>query len=540
MSDLIESSSNPGAQRTQHAPPSPISTLPVEALESIFFHVRTIQDRGGRPEYLPPRSDGCLSWTALSQVSRHWRWIAHGYSELWERIPLTSATWTEVALEHSKPRSIIVQWQKEFEADRRGPSPRALRLALRELHRIRVLSLEDPGRELIKESDGPFAMMLEVIRALYAQRAPLLQTLRLIGPRGFAEVYNLPRFFGGEWPSGLRTLYLEEGFVGLPLRLNSDLSSLSLEKCNLLWKSVEEMLDTLEALPNLEVLSIAKVALHGNSQPQELARPPTALHKLRSFSIFGSARSIALIMNYLSLPDGAAVRIRVSYYSGNDEEMGMLAASLNHLHSSRINARATFRHLAVIRHDAESGYDRWAATGAITFAGEPLPDVLEVIPPYGYPGFAPQLLSLLPMLASVDALEVSSRCILHLSVWLSPPGVLDTIPCVILVGPAAHDILVALTDMDTLLERWSRFPKTTDLCVRSLGVDAGHVELLRHLLGHGASSGRPLRISLEKCTVTEGLVEMLRRGYGTEMVAWDEITEADEIPPSRERWTMFW
>ncbi|KAI0265560.1 hypothetical protein BC834DRAFT_165628 [Gloeopeniophorella convolvens] len=88
--------------------------------------------------------DDTLAWTVVLHVCRHWRRAAYQCSEFWERIPLSSAKWAKVALEYSKPRTIIVEWKSGSGVLGEGYiSVPAVLLALKELPRIRVLSLKE-------------------------------------------------------------------------------------------------------------------------------------------------------------------------------------------------------------------------------------------------------------------------------------------------------------------------------------------------------------------------------------------------------------
>ncbi|KAI0265536.1 hypothetical protein BC834DRAFT_164725 [Gloeopeniophorella convolvens] len=539
-------------------PSSPISKVPVELLQSIFCYFRLTYDRDGRPSYLPPRSDGPLGWTAIMHVCRHWRHAARQCSELWVRIPLRSTEWTEVALECSRPRPIVVQWQKGFEKRRGRPSIRAVQLALKELPRIRVLSLEAVFFPSHGHFDRFIALPSGFFDGLDKDHAPALEVFRLINawPTDLDGPISPPQLMHVQLSPKLHLLHLEGTFIAPNISsMHSGITSLTLQQCGI-WKTSEEVYDAFSSIPGLEKLKIRAEAFP--TAITEAPHPPQSIpmKRLRDLSISGRWHAVPTVLDLFTIPEEAELHLRFWGMVRTEDGIQELAASITRHLSSRAEADTTFQHLSVVDEEAFLSPCRWITSQAVLGSGAASPlGPIEIVPQiqstsewaseYGW-----RLLNLVPAMSSLRRLEIASEAFTLPKPWAKLDALARSADHLVIYGgeqTPAFFFAMALPEDEPCGDV---FLNLTSIHIRNCGT----IWPLREWSGSplwkcdlptpqtaSGAEGRSLRVVIENCRIPEETIGRLREKLGAEAVVWDGVVEGSVVREARhDRWSQFW
>ncbi|KAI0275344.1 hypothetical protein BC834DRAFT_44839 [Gloeopeniophorella convolvens] len=507
----------------------PISSLPVETLRTIFLHVRLLYDYGLHC-ILWPRVDNPTTWTAVTHVCAHWRRVAEQYPELWEYIPLSNPNWTQRALLLSRPRPITVQMQPG-----RHLSAESLRLALRELPRIRVLWLSDQ-RLGSGEAEERKTSVMQIFFSSVGSRladAAALEELHVGAwvhdppPVRAPDSAPLPR---------LRSLFV----AGMPLPalgcLQQRLTHLSLENCKP-WEFMTQMLDTLATLPSLERLCIKRHVLP--TRFIETCGTPrvVSLSYLQCLDIIGSYHELFSLLNALRFPEEGELHLRLMGMMrarNIDATITALAGIVTHHYSSPVR----FQRLAIATDSQRANY--WTLRGAVV-AGRAVPCLLNFVAhsgPRPIVSYMAMLLGLLPVAESLRHLDVAiAEGPAAGNIWACLAPLTRGVEYVGAVGAAAGELIHALRGVGND-PRGSLLPCMSTLCI-SITVfpetqgqhtqDILDVEPLLDAAKAWHTAGMPLQITFRKCHVSAMLVDLLKKVLGQEAVAWDGIEAVPEL-----------
>jgi hypothetical protein len=280
--------------------------LPLELLQRTFLALVDLY-------YAEPvRSWGHPSWINITHVCRYWRSAALDLRNLWSLItPDVTITWLQAMVERSAPLPMTI-----ITLINDTPVPLELQgvksLAASELlstsaSRIRTLSLV-----------GRSADVFKVLNRLCCPS--LVESLNLTLTR-FGDPLNLPEsLFGGDAPH-LRRLDLTSGpYIRAPPWLLANITHFTNNVC----VSLDCLLETLDAMPQLEVLYIGRSFRCPDSRdlnPDEdlPLLPRTKLPRLSLLSIRDNAPSSFLLLS--SWIDGPPTLRRNFYWQ---DDFGLL------------------------------------------------------------------------------------------------------------------------------------------------------------------------------------------------------------------------
>jgi hypothetical protein len=298
-----------------------------------------------------------------SHICQRWRDIALGNSELWTTIPLKAGLrWAEVALERSKPRSIILHI--EVTRNSPGPSEETVLRVFRDLYRTRRFLLNADGWP------SPNLLADTVLKPLRGMSAPLLEELSLLFRNAYPDAFGLlgpqppvtlksltmhnawfsgplfaPPAFTGEH---LRTIRLtgdlprgDLGFQhGIPFPLpNITLHALTRLEARAQWPSLQALHNCLNRMPSLQELQLSHFApadsniLDWSNGVGEFFLELPGLTRL---SLAGRGDWVADLFVSLSLP----IHTKLSF--------------ICHLPSPRLDAFLQSLHRGVLTHYAEA------------------------------------------------------------------------------------------------------------------------------------------------------------------------------------------
>ncbi|KAI0314230.1 hypothetical protein OF83DRAFT_464114 [Amylostereum chailletii] len=263
--------------------------LPVEVLQWIFRVLISLYRHDKQPYEV----------LSLAHVCHRWREVAFNTPELFTAIPLSNREFMDAALTYSAPLPITVAISGLISSSCIDNIRRVFHYHMSRIQWLDFWTITDIDMDV-------------VIWDLMRSPAPLLESAHLSLTAGLLTSEIPTNIFGGHFPK-LRSLFLGDGEIAFnhPL-LQAPLTSLVLFNTQA-WKTVDEMLDTLKALPNLEVFRTTTVA--GNGVPSVLAIPrfasPTkdAVHlpRIRSFSVEDRTPQVIAILRHLRFPASAGL-----------------------------------------------------------------------------------------------------------------------------------------------------------------------------------------------------------------------------------------
>ncbi|KAI0065590.1 hypothetical protein BV25DRAFT_1709818 [Artomyces pyxidatus] len=296
------------------ASPAPVYHIPIEILSKIFCFLP-----GGASE--SRRFDRLPSCIAITHVCRHWRSVAYVCRTLWTTPLLENKTWTEIALEHSRPGLLTVVCT--VSRGRPPPAEGALRSVLVDLSRIKYLAIAHD------------ALLSDAVRnMLTMQPASHLETLLI---DTLQSIYSIPdAIFRGIIPSAMRVLKLRGCDVGVasPL-LHAGLKTLDIDPCPL---QINAMLA--RCAPELEVLRL-HVDLEGDGWP------PVELPKLQSLDLSGALEHVTQMLPEFSFPR-ACRAVSLSYLlQANPSASSTIIASLEACFVDAVSTGAHYESLSI-------------------------------------------------------------------------------------------------------------------------------------------------------------------------------------------------
>lgn len=221
----------------------------------------------------PTRLWGRPNWIEITYVCRYWRLAALDLLELWSSItPELSIAWSQAMIKRSSPlpMHIIILVRVPHVETSYGFNP----LAASELlstSRIRTLNLSGRPDNII-----------DVLTRLC--NPSMLESLCLRLP-DLGDPVDLPEsLYGGDAPHLRRLTFNSDAYIRVPLWLLSNITHFTNNIC----VSLDQLLGTLEAMPQLEVLCIVRIfAYRDLADPHEhFPLPPrTKLPRLSLLSI---------------------------------------------------------------------------------------------------------------------------------------------------------------------------------------------------------------------------------------------------------------
>jgi hypothetical protein len=276
--------------------------LPLELLQRTFLALVDLY-------YGKPLSSwGSPSWINITHVCRYWRSAALDLRELWSRItPDVPIRWLQAMIERSAPLPMTI-----INIINDTPTP---------LEPQGVKSL--PASELLSTSASRIRSL-----SLVGRNADVLNALnRLCRPSpveslilvlvSFGDPVNLPEsLFGGDAPHLRRLDFTSVPHICVPLWLLANITHFT----NNVFVSLDRLLETLDAMPQLEVLCIARTYNRLDSRDLDLDQhlpllPRTKLPRLSLLSIRDNIPSSFLLLS--SWIDGPPT-LRRNFYCQDD------------------------------------------------------------------------------------------------------------------------------------------------------------------------------------------------------------------------------
>ncbi|KAJ7624784.1 hypothetical protein FB45DRAFT_836816 [Roridomyces roridus] len=241
----------------------PISRLPPEILADIFL---ILCEAGGLPDY---------SWTACSQVCAAWRAIALDTPVLWSHVIFSTSGWTRRCIERSKSAPLIVEANMTYT----GLEDRVCGV-LKLSDRIWKINLQffAPSPLAITLLNGPFPILRSL--SVNVSNYFLSPTLTL-NP----DAYPM-----------LRHLHFRSNVTFFPCHLPTGLVSLEISNGSDGGVSWEIFAQSLQSLPDLEVLTLHEFAV----PPTSAARIP--LPALRELHLSACPAECARLVEALDAP----------------------------------------------------------------------------------------------------------------------------------------------------------------------------------------------------------------------------------------------
>ncbi|KAN0140537.1 hypothetical protein V8E53_001746 [Lactarius tabidus] len=258
--------------------------LPLELLQRTFLAIVDLYYGEGI------RSWGRPSWINITHVCRYWRSAALDLRELWSRItPDVPIVWLQAMIERSSPLPMTIITHindAPLPAEPQGVnSLAASELLSTSEPRIRTLSLV-----------GRNAAVLKFVNRLCRPSIVESLSLTLIS---FGDPVDLPEsLYGGDAPHLRSLTFTSVPYIRAPLWLLANITHFTNNIC----VSLDRLLETLEAMPQLEVLCVARIFERPDSRDLYLDQdlpllPRTKLPRLSLLSIRDNIPSSFLILS---------------------------------------------------------------------------------------------------------------------------------------------------------------------------------------------------------------------------------------------------
>ena len=302
--------------------------LPVEILQKIFLLLAELYTSERVPNL---NSSTRPDWIAITHVSRYWRSAALGLRELWSSItPGLSISWSQAMMERSAPLPVRIDIRISTSTTD-GLHPLAASELLFAASRIRTLRL--------------VGLRADILRVLDRLRSPSpLESLELCVVDS-GQLVDLPEtLFGGKAPHFRRFTLASDACIRAPRWLLASITNFTTSA----EVSLPELLDALQAMPQLETLHVAHCRAVWEEEDAEM--PPPSRVTLPHLSL-------------LSFRDTTPRRFMIL--------------------STRIDAPPTLRRHFFWRSWAVASWDRWAnmlaglrtptATGAVIIPRDSAP-----------------------------------------------------------------------------------------------------------------------------------------------------------------------
>lgn len=338
-----------------------INTLPAVARlpPELLWRVIGFCVLPGHPGADPPEHTRRL--LAYARVSRHWRAAVYGCPRVWSHLTFASAAWTRTLLKRSSVTPLTVHADlRDWTAD----SEDAVAAALEHLRRVRSVDVLAPPQRM------------ENLLAQMARDAPVLESLALANHS--VHLQMLPgTLFNGSAP--LRTLKLVDFVLdwSLPLFVRRDelgmmrLTTLDISKSFASRHgrpTIEQLLDTLQCMPNLETLRLWRMLPVGTDSADAFAppQPERTVHlpDLTCLSLADNVTNCAWTLAHLRVPPTTAVHIECLACDATDEDFTALLAAL----AAHLRGAAPAPALRGVRLSQDLGrcllLEAWAAEGA--------------------------------------------------------------------------------------------------------------------------------------------------------------------------------
>lgn len=298
----------------------PVSQLPVEVLSSIFLYVID----SPKDCFSTPHTTH-LRW--VTDVCRHWRAVALGYSLLWTRIEVSGVhpSWTAEMLRRSK-RSTIYFNASLFDAPRYAIE--ASQLVLAQADRIGEIHLSGDNK------------ILETLLGPVIGKASRLKSLIVVNA-GWKAGANIVRLHSSLFEGGapqLEQIDLQKCSVpwGAPLlRSCPRVRTFSVEGTDSNRPPLPQLLGILDCMPRLNTLRLENVVptSHNGGLPDDYVIP---LNNLRQLILSGPTPDVTSLLTHLSFPPTTSMSLRC-ISSEKLEDLPFLIAVL----SSRLSTLAS-------------------------------------------------------------------------------------------------------------------------------------------------------------------------------------------------------
>ncbi|KAI0058886.1 hypothetical protein BV25DRAFT_1829638 [Artomyces pyxidatus] len=525
---------------------SPINRVPNEILREIFSNF--------------PSFETCaLEYSInVSQVCRLWRALALEMKDLWTEIAVgsqmgNSARHVELALERSVPRPITVHIASSWTGGHRTPVLRALR----ELPRVRVLCIGDG--EGLAHGD----LLDSVAQALRTCHTPRLEELRLYN---IADDLFQDRLFAGQVSQKLRVLTVVACSLP-PIVVRAPLTHLDVTLMD-----VGDLLEILRCLPSLEHLSFTPTLDLESSPAEFISRPVASLPRLRDISVTGFVKSITQFVQFLEFAVDVDLDLQLLCEDPSESPhyYSQFSWICNGRLSNVIALGLYYQDLYISSRDEEDLTLKAHNPVLPLGEGPRLPQEISLSFIEGHrfsddTGIITPLLSFLPAVHSIRTLATNSIPYRFLREWESMSSRLPEVASIIVLGPAAHGLAMALNAHEGL------FPHLTVLSIENVAFadlvderprtladiqrsfrdwesesDSGRmgkpeseavpeleipsemekgVSFFEHLLKGlrtREAAGLPIgRVSIRGCDVTADMVAQVRTVLGADCVEWD-------------------
>ena len=228
--------------------------LPVEILQKIFLLLAELYTSERVPNLNPnTRPD----WIAITHVSRYWRSAALGLRELWSSItPGLSISWSQAMMERSAPLPVRIDIRISTSTTD-GLHPLAASELLFAASRIRTLRL--------------VGLRADILRILDRLRSPCpLESLDLCVVDS-GQVVDLPEaLFGGKAPHFRCLTFASDACIRAPRWLLASITDFTTSA----EVSLPELLNALQAMPQLEALHVAHCRAVWEEEDAEMPPPP--------------------------------------------------------------------------------------------------------------------------------------------------------------------------------------------------------------------------------------------------------------------------
>lgn len=273
-----------------------ILSLPAELLALIF--VEHVASSSGK------------SAAELRAVCKRWRDVAQATPSIWDGMLIGYGTqWTQRALEWSGSRPIDLDSRVESATDWHE----SMLLVLRHLQRIRDVYIEFPT--------GYFRGRTSQVVNIFKDRpAPLLEAFHLNGFQGQGKQPELGDLFGPAPPPRLKDVKLYRCIIALHCSIfrAPELTLLTIDDCEL-WSSVEEVLGTLKALPQLQHFiwldptpNVTKFTDSTLMSSRLVGVGPVQMSSLRSLNIRHNVEVVVHLLACVELPPKCNITIRAN------------------------------------------------------------------------------------------------------------------------------------------------------------------------------------------------------------------------------------
>lgn len=308
----------------------PISRLAPETLIEILalclFDVRPLEFCGKMSDEWEQRFDANAFVASMMLVCRHWRRIILGAATLWSRMMVSERTPPDRLPPHLERscRAPVTIFLYECRRDIL-PVLNAHLWRTKELH---LWFYNDINSDVLTALSAP---------------APVLCNLSVYAWNESVDAVALPPMFSGHAPS-LRQLHLSP-YCLRPLDRFAGLTHLRLanQADNPAW-TISVLLDTLEAMPNLELLDMFAVLM--GPLPVDDPKRLVVLPKLRLCNItYHDWDVVSLLLSHIEIPERARL-IMEEFMGGHGDSIGMaFPADVSHLKNMSRITKIQLRHL---------------------------------------------------------------------------------------------------------------------------------------------------------------------------------------------------